>query len=454
MPNLIKPKIVPPPPPTVDLSSKCCQKQGPHSPAFSNPLFQKEASLPEKINLESSPKSSILPEKKTSAPQVPQFSPFKKSASKEPSPCIPAQRNDEALPKNTSSPLKERPTQETLMEEETTQTKSTSADKKKICSDRVKIIKTQKLRKMLKEELNKEKKQRKFKYPIIEKNMPEDRSKMTMRDFIYYLPENNPMKSSFIEEKKTEKTSTMTQAKDLTVEVLRTKGQCVVEENDPIFERGSTTTYSSFRKSYYTRPWSEKETDMFFLAISMVGTDFSMISQLFPHRARTEIKNKFKREEKVNGWRIDKAFKEKRPFDFSFFTKLLDKVLENERKKKDKDAACQQQKEKNSNKRNTPRSQKKRKDKVVNGQSNHSPDEHQDGRSSDMEIEVDAETAEKENEESPSILEQAKEQTVIESAVMKKKRKRKKKDSEQETDNLLEERNIPIEMMEEKRTRK
>ncbi|XP_034297069.1 transcription factor TFIIIB component B'' homolog isoform X2 [Pantherophis guttatus] len=507
MPNLIKPKIVPPPPPTVDSSSKCSQKQGSHSPAFSNSLFQKETSLPEKIDVENSPKSSILPEKKTSAPQVPQFSPFKKSASKEPSLCMPAQRSDEALPKNISSPLKERPTQETLMEEETTQTKSASTDKKKICSDRVKIIKTQKLRKMLKEELNKEKKQRKFKYPIIEKNMPEDRSKMTMRDFIYYLPENNPMKSSFIEEKKTEKTSTMTQAKEpeerivadhedeneddddeeqgggggggeddgsllvprvkvaedgsiildeesLTVEVLRTKGQCVVEENDPIFERGSTTTYSSFRKSYYTRPWSEKETDMFFLAISMVGTDFSMISQLFPHRARTEIKNKFKREEKVNGWRIDKAFKEKRPFDFSFFTKLLEKVLENERKKKDKDAASQQQKEKNSNKRNSPRSQKKRKDKVVNGQSNHGPDEHQDSRSSDMEIEVDAETAEKENEESPSILEQAKEQTVIESAVTKKKRKRKKKDSEQETDNLLEERNIPTEMMEEKMTKK
>lgn len=32
------------------------------------------------------------------------------------------------------------------------------------------------------------------------------------------------------------------------------------------------------------------ETDMFFLAVSMVGTDFSMICQLFPHRARSEIK--------------------------------------------------------------------------------------------------------------------------------------------------------------------
>lgn len=32
------------------------------------------------------------------------------------------------------------------------------------------------------------------------------------------------------------------------------------------------------------------ETDMFFLAVSMVGTDFSMICQLFPHRVRSEIK--------------------------------------------------------------------------------------------------------------------------------------------------------------------
>lgn len=82
------------------------------------------------------------------------------------------------------------------------------------------------------------------------------------------------------------------------------------------------------------------ETDMFFLAVSMVGTDFTMICQLFPHRARSEIKvskdsrglpeheaqylsgtikvsifvfqNKFKKEERQNSWRIDKAFSEKK----------------------------------------------------------------------------------------------------------------------------------------------
>ncbi|KAH0628047.1 hypothetical protein JD844_008717 [Phrynosoma platyrhinos] len=297
------------------------------------------------------------------------------------------------------------------------------------------------------------------------------------------------VRSSLVEEKRTEKTSTVTQAKEpeerivadhedeneededneigeedgpllvprvkvaedgsiildeesLTVEVLRTKGQCVVEENDPIFERGSTTTYSSFRKSYYTKPWSEKETDMFFLAISMVGTDFSMISQLFPHRARTEIKNKFKREEKANGWRIDKAFKEKKPFDFDVFTKLLEKVLDNERKKKEKDAKCQCQKEKSSSEKKAHMSQKKRKEDL------------QSAGISDTEMEVDAETAEKENEVSPSILEQTEGQATTESVVIKKKRKKKKKHSEHETENLPEERTTSEEMAEGERLRK
>ncbi|XP_044302364.1 transcription factor TFIIIB component B'' homolog isoform X3 [Varanus komodoensis] len=506
MPNLAKPRVVPVSTQRAVIStSKCSQKQAPHSPTFANSPLQKESPSTEKISVDISPKSPILPEKKTPVPQVPQFSPLKKSANKETNTCVTGQRNDEAPQKNTSSPLKERPTQERLIQEEITQSKA-SEKEKRICSDREKLIKSQKLRKMLKEELKKEKEQRKYKCHVIEKPMPEDRSKMIMRDFIYYLPENNPMKSSLVEEKKTEKTSTVTQAKEpeerpvadlddeneedeeeeeeedgggeedgpllvprvkvaedgsiildeesLTVEVLRTKGQCVVEENDPIFERGSTTTYSSFRKSYYTKPWSEKETDLFFLAISMVGTDFSMISQLFPHRARTEIKNKFKREEKTNGWRIDKAFKEKRPFDYDFFAKLLEKILESERRKKEKDAKCQGQKEKTPNEKKTPKSQKKRKAKIVNGQTSHGQDDLQNARMSDAEMEVDAETAEKENEESPSILEQAEGQAVAESVVMKKKRKKKKKDSECEAENLPEERNIPAEMAEKERSRK
>ncbi|NWY71551.1 BDP1 factor, partial [Erithacus rubecula] len=338
---------------------------------------------------------------------------------------------------------------------------------KRTCSDQERILKARKLREMLKEELKKERMKLKHRPPVIE-GRSLDRSKMTMRDLIYYLPENNPMKSSLVEEKRTEKNASLSQMKEqeekstpdheeeeeeeeengeesqdgpllvprvkvaedgsiildeesLTVEVLRTKGPCVVEENDPIFERGSTTTYSSFRKSFYTKPWSNKETDMFFLAISMVGTDFSLIGRLFPHRARAEIKNKFKREEKANGWRIDKAFKEKRPFDFEFFAQLLEKVLADEGKRKQKPVKNQKPKEKKSSR------PQKSKAKAASTEAANDQDERQEARISDAEIEADGVTAEKENEESLGVSEQA-EQVASEPALAKKKRKRKRKD--------------------------
>ncbi|KFP33630.1 Transcription factor TFIIIB component B'', partial [Colius striatus] len=341
---------------------------------------------------------------------------------------------------------------------------------KQLCSDRERILKARKLREMLKEELKKER-MLKQRPPIIEGRSPPDRSKMTMRDLIYYLPENNPMKSSLAEDKRTEKNSTLSQLKEqeekstadndeedeeeeaeneeesqdgpllvprvkvaedgsiildeesLTVEVLRTKGPCVVEENDPIFERGSTTTYSSFRKSFYTKPWSNKETDMFFLAISMVGTDFSLIGRLFPHRARAEIKNKFKREEKANGWRIDKAFKEKRPFDFEFFAQLLEKVLADEGRRKQKTVKSQKPKEK---KPSQPR--KKPNAKATSTEAANNQDDLQEARIFGAETEADAVTAEKENEESLGVSEQAEEQVAFEPVLAKKKRKKKRKD--------------------------
>ncbi|XP_045703750.1 transcription factor TFIIIB component B'' homolog isoform X2 [Phyllostomus hastatus] len=343
---------------------------------------------------------------------------------------------------------------------------SVPTKEKQPCSDRYRIYKAQKLREMLKEELRKEKKQWKNKYAVNESQRPPDRSKMTMRDFIYYLPDNNPMTYSLEQEKKTEKSLTPVQTREqedkstphdedneeleeemddgpllvprvkvaedgsiildeesLTVEVLRTKGPCVVEENDPIFERGSTTTYSSFRKNYYSKPWSNKETDMFFLAISMVGTDFSMIGQLFPHRARIEIKNKFKREEKTNGWRIDKAFQEKRPFDFNFFAHLLQKVLAEEEKRKQKSIKNQSLKEKKSSK---PRKNVKVK-KVASEVVNENPDESVNANiSGTEESQKDAQTVQ---EQQPLISSgQDSEQIALEPDLNQKKRRRKNQD--------------------------
>ncbi|KAM4875460.1 transcription factor TFIIIB component B'' homolog isoform 2-T2 [Thomomys bottae] len=361
--------------------------------------------------------------------------------------------------------------------QDTSQPNPIPTREKQPCSDRYRIYKAQKLREMLKEELRKEKKQWKNKYGITESQKMADRSKMTMRDFIYYLPDKNPMASSLEQEKKNEKSLTSVQPRDrqenrgtpdvdeneemeeetddgpllvprvkvaedgsiildeesLTVEVLRTKGPCVVEENDPIFERGSTTTYSSFRKNCYSKPWSNKETDMFFLAISMVGTDFSMIGQLFPHRARIEIKNKFKREEKTNGWRIDKAFQEKRPFDFDFFAHLLQKVLAEEEKRKQKSVKNQSLKEKSSK----PRKNVKGK-KVTSEGVNDDPDESVSTKNSDTERSLKDVQA-LEEEECLISSGQDSEQVVLEQDQHQNKRKRKNQDeaNEQEVENIV-----------------
>lgn len=391
---------------------------------------------------ESSKPSSTVSQRRK---RVPSTSSLAKPIVSVPSQCQPLSAVNHDAPQPSPAPAKDKPP----------------------CSDRYRIYKARKLREMLKEELRKEKKQWKNKFATNESQRPPDRSKMTMRDFIYYLPDNNPMTSSVEQEKKTEKFLAPTPAKDrqdnrsthdadesedveeeaddgpllvprvkvaedgsiildeesLTVEVLRTKGPCVVEENDPIFERGSTTTYSSFRKNYYSKPWSNKETDMFFLAISMVGTDFSMIGQLFPHRARIEIKNKFKREEKTNGWRIDKAFQEKRPFDFDFFAHLLQKVLAEEEKRK-KSIKCQSSKEKSSK----PRKNVKAK-KVTSEEVNDDPDESLNSNSSDPEgSQKDTQTVAE--EEPPTSSGQDLEQTMLEQDQNQEKRRRRKKRNE------------------------
>ncbi|XP_037608809.1 transcription factor TFIIIB component B'' homolog isoform X2 [Sebastes umbrosus] len=258
-------------------------------------------------------------------------------------------------------------------------------------SDLQRLAKARKLRELLKQEMHKEKKIKKANARAKEYTL--DPAKMTMRDLIRYLPVSNPMTSSLEDSAQENETvvppspvreasperaqepevlpkiaspreedegeaeaeaeeeqddddvmvpqvkvaedgSLIIDEESLTVEVLRAKGPNPAQGRDPIFERGSTTTYSSFRKGTYSKPWSNEETDMFFLAISMVGTDFSMICQLFPHRARSEIKNKFKKEERANSWRIDKAFKERRKLDIEYFSKLLEKILEVQKNRK------------------------------------------------------------------------------------------------------------------------
>jgi len=68
-------------------------------------------------------------------------------------------------------------------------------------------------------------------------------------------------------------------------------------------------TSMSFRTKNNTAKWTDEETKKFYKAIEIFGADFSMIAKLFPTRNRDQVKNKFRKEEKVNVHIMDEAFR-------------------------------------------------------------------------------------------------------------------------------------------------
>ncbi|CAI2374002.1 unnamed protein product [Moneuplotes crassus] len=87
------------------------------------------------------------------------------------------------------------------------------------------------------------------------------------------------------------------------------------EEDDPKYfkvindDEYSTSNALIYPKKSKTKKWSEEETDFFFKSVEEWGTDFTMIESKFNGtRSRAQIKNKFKKEEKVNPEKVDAAF--------------------------------------------------------------------------------------------------------------------------------------------------
>lgn len=90
----------------------------------------------------------------------------------------------------------------------------------------------------------------------------------------------------------------------------------VVEESNPFY---CPVTSSSYTNKKYTDRWTSDEIVQFYEGLSTFGTDFSLISHLFPHRTRKQIKLKFNLEEKKYPELIELALKRKLPLDFEKF---------------------------------------------------------------------------------------------------------------------------------------
>ena len=90
--------------------------------------------------------------------------------------------------------------------------------------------------------------------------------------------------------------------------------------------------------------WRVEETDKFYLALQIFGTDFSMIEKVFQgERSREQIKNKFRKEERKNKQFIDGLLANKEGLTLKDFKARFGPIKIAE--KKDKPSALKDEKE-------------------------------------------------------------------------------------------------------------
>lgn len=175
---------------------------------------------------------------------------------------------------------------------------------------------------------------------------------MTMQDLIYYNPPGNPMPEksprTLIKDRAAPETGSVADAEeqeavddvaeqeeDESAEVgprvrVGPNGEITLDEESlvirrqvvqpsaraVVYETGGETNYASFRKNAKgRRTWTPAQTARFFQALSVCGTDFTLMANFFPKRTRQELKNKFKREERRNRELVDHAINDPTQFD-------------------------------------------------------------------------------------------------------------------------------------------
>lgn len=84
---------------------------------------------------------------------------------------------------------------------------------------------------------------------------------------------------------------------------------------DIVHDTGRHLTSHAFVKHSGSNRWTAEETKQFYDAVSMCGTDFSLISMLFPHKTREQIKGKYRIEERNNPKKMEVFMRRRLKFD-------------------------------------------------------------------------------------------------------------------------------------------
>ncbi|PYI23230.1 transcription factor IIIB, Bdp1 subunit [Aspergillus japonicus CBS 114.51] len=86
---------------------------------------------------------------------------------------------------------------------------------------------------------------------------------------------------------------------------------------------------STYGKRSKTESWDEEMTDLFYRGLRIFGTDFMMISKLFPGRSRRQIKLKFNNEERRDPLRIkDTLLGPRESIDISTYSQMTNTVYD------------------------------------------------------------------------------------------------------------------------------
>jgi len=101
-----------------------------------------------------------------------------------------------------------------------------------------------------------------------------------------------------------------------------------------LYESSTLMNNQSYSKRATSRKWSQEDTKKFYIALRKYGTDFSVIESIFPDRSRSQLKQKYKKEEKENPSILEDILKGKINFDLEEFNKFSEKAR---KAKKEKD---------------------------------------------------------------------------------------------------------------------
>lgn len=148
------------------------------------------------------------------------------------------------------------------------------------------------------------------------------------------LPQDGPQKLDFLGLPEDEETS------GTTVQLSLVGGKLQVYQESTVLTRNPTTSNrnreveienpfenpvlsSSYTKVTHTDAWRHDEMVQLYKALSTWGTNFTFISQLFPHRTRRQVKRKFAAEEKKNPQLVELALRRKLPLNIDDYVNAL-----------------------------------------------------------------------------------------------------------------------------------